>query len=154
MTWCRGRKWLPVNSTRRCGAWPKGRISRRNLAGQLASRLFLPQERVESNCRGACEKSPYSQKCKQYTPVALPTTPLSIWRQAPQPRKRWEMPLMKFGGRQRLHKACIASVDIINFIPYLLLSYFCIELFIFHVQICSIPTMIIRTIVAMFFSIL
>ena len=26
--------------------------------------------------------------------------------------------------------ACIASVDIINFIPYLLLSSFCIELFI------------------------
>ena len=50
--------------------------------------------------------------------------------------------------------ACIASVDVINFIPYLLLSSFCIESFIFHVQISSIPIMIIQTILAPCFSIL
>ena len=50
--------------------------------------------------------------------------------------------------------ACIASVDIINFIPYLLLSSFCIELFILNVQISSIPIMIIRAILATCFLIL
>ena len=50
--------------------------------------------------------------------------------------------------------ACIASVDVINFIPYLLLSSFCIELFILHVQISSILIMIIRVILATCFLIL
>ncbi len=55
--------------------------SRQNLAGRLASRLFSAQDRVVSNCRGVCEKTPSTiSKCKHYTPAALPTTPLSVWR--------------------------------------------------------------------------
>ena len=38
----------------------KGCKSRRNLAGWLASRLFSVQERLESNCRGACGKKALS----------------------------------------------------------------------------------------------
>ena len=35
------------------------------------------------------------------------------------------------------HIACIASVEVVNYIPSLLLSSFCIDLFIFHVHIYS-----------------
>ena len=63
---------------------------------------------------------------------------------------------MKFAGRQRLpivKTYCLHSYSV-DAITYLLLSSFCIELFIFHVQISYIPIMIIRTILATCFSIL
>ena len=85
-------------------------------------------------------------------------TPYENWQQYVEQLQVFmeanDVTIIRRCGMSTKHIACIASVDVINFIPYLLLSSFCIESFIFHVQISSIPIMIIQTILAPCFSIL
>ena len=97
--------------------------------------------------------------CKsQYTPVALQLPPWASGdkhhsRERDEERYWWRLQEDKdYPKWKRI--ACIAIIDVINLIPYLLLSSFCIELFIFHVQISSIPIMIMETILATCFLIL
>ena len=52
--------------------------SRRNMAGRLESRLFWRKRELTATAGVPVEKPSTLSKCQQYTPVALPTTPLSV----------------------------------------------------------------------------